>query len=157
MMFPDHEGGRESRPAVEEFLFGLFLLGVAILVLVSIRKLSMGTAGDMGPGYFPRAIAWGMALFGLFFVGKSFVTPGEKVPAPHWRGLILVPAAVGIFALLVNTAGLALASFLAMITISLASKETRLIEVLIFSALLSAASVLLFVKALSLPVPIFSW
>jgi hypothetical protein len=157
MMSPNHEAGREGRPAMEDLLFGLFLLGVAVLVLVSTRKLSIGTASDMGPGYVPQAIAWGMALFGIFFVGKSFAAPGKKVHAPYWRGLILISAAVGVFALFVNTAGLALASFLAMITVSLASKETRLIEVMIFSALISAASVLLFVKALSLPVPIFPW
>ena len=54
-------------------------------------------------------------------------------------------------------AGLALASFLSMIVASAASRETRPLEIVIFSVLISAASVLLFVRALSLPVPIFPW
>ncbi len=59
--------------------------------------------------------------------------------------------------MLVMPAGLGLASFLAMVLASLASKETRLLEVILFSAAISAASVLLFVKALAMPVPIFPW
>jgi len=147
----------KSRPAMEDLLFGLFLAGVAILVFVSTRKLTVGTAADMGPGYFPQAIAWGMLAFGVFFIGKSFVIPGEKIKGPHWRALLLVPASVAVFALLVMPAGLAIASFLAMFVVSLASKETRLLEVIAFSAAISAGSVLLFVKALALPVPIFPW
>ena len=148
---------RKSRPAMEDLLFGVFLAGLAILVFVSTARLSTGTAADMGAGYFPKAIAWGMSGFATFFIIKSFIIPGEKILPPFWRGLILVPTAVGIFALLINTAGLALASFLSMVVVSLASKETRLIEVILFSAAISAASVLLFVKALALPVPIFPW
>ncbi len=147
----------KSRPAMEDLLFGLFLAGMAALVFVSTAKLATGTAADMGAGYFPKAIAWGMVAFATFFIIKSFVVPGEKIIPPFWRGLILIPAAVGIFALLLNTAGLALASFLCMVVVSFASTETRLIEALLFSASVSAASVLLFVKALALPVPILPW
>ena len=147
----------KSRPAMEDLLFGAFLIGMAVLVFVATRKLSVGTAADMGPGYFPLAIAWLTLAFGVFFVGKSLFSEGEHIKPPHWRALILIPAAVAVFALLVMKGGLAIASFLAMVLGSLASKETRLIEVLVFSAVISTASVLLFVKALSLPVPIFPW
>ncbi len=153
----DSDKQAKSRPAMEDLLFGLFLAALAVLVFVATRKLSVGTAADMGPGYVPQAIAWGMVAFGVFFIAKSFVYPGEKIMPPHWRALILIPIAVGVFALLVRPAGLALASFLAMVVASLASKETRLLEVIIFSAAISAGSVLLFVKALALPVPIFPW
>jgi hypothetical protein len=153
----DHDTGSKSKPAMENLLFGLFLLGLAALLFFGTRKLSAGTAHDMGPAYFPRALAWGQVIFGTFLVGKSLMTSGDKVLPPNWRGLLLVPAAVGLFAFLVNTAGLALASFLSMLLVSLASKETRPLEILIFSAAMSAGAVLLFVKALSLPVPIFPW
>lgn len=147
----------KRRPAMEDLLFGLFLAALAVMVFVATRKLQVGSAADMGPGYFPQAIAWGMLAFGVFFVGKSWVIPGDTILPPHWRALILIPLAVGVFAVLVMPAGLGLASFLAMVLASLASKETRLLEVIIFSAAISAASVLLFVKALAMPVPIFPW
>ena len=152
-----HGAEPKSKPAMEDLLFGLFLLGLAALLFFGTRKLSVGTAHDMGPAYFPRARAWGQALFGIFFVGKSLAASGDRVLPPNWRGLLLVPAAVALFALMVNTAGLALASFLSMLLVSLASKETRPLEILVFSAAMSVGAVLLFVKALSLPVPIFPW
>lgn len=142
---------------MEDLLFGVFLAALAIAVFLTTRKLAVGSAADMGPGYFPQAIAWGMLGFGVFFIGKSFVVAGDPIKGPHWRALLLVPLAVGLFAALVLPAGLAVASFVAMVVGSLASKETRLLEVVVFSALVSAASVLLFVKALALPVPIFPW
>jgi len=148
---------QKRRPAMEDLLFGVFLVALAAFVFFATRKLQVGSAADIGPGYFPQAIAWGMVAFGSFFIVKSFIVAGDPIKGPHWRALILIPAAVGVFALLVQSAGLALASFCAMVVASLASKETRLGEVILFSAGISAASVLLFVKALALPVPIFPW
>lgn len=155
-MHQDHDVPK-SRPAMEDLLFGVFLIALAALVFVATRKLTVGTAADMGPGYFPMAIAWGTLGFGVYFSGKAFFVEGERIKPPHWRALILIPVAVAIFALLVMKGGLAIASFLAMVVASLASEETRFPEVLLFSAVISAGSVLLFVKALSLPVPIFPW
>lgn len=145
------------RPAMEDLLFGLFLAALAALVFAATQKLSTGTAADMGPGYFPKAIAWGLLAFAAFMVGKSFVVPGATILPPFWRGLILISLAVALFALLVTSAGLALASFVSMVVASLASRETRYLEVIVFSAAISAGTVLLFVKALALPVPIFPW
>lgn len=151
------ESSEKSKPGMEDLLFGLFLVALSVFVYISTNRLSTGTAADMGPGYFPKAIAIAMFCFGGFFTIRSFFIPGEKVTLPFWRGFILIPAATGAFALLLNPAGLAIASFTAMVLVSLASKETRFIEVLIFSACISAGTVLLFVKALAMPAPIFPW
>ena len=153
----DHADSEKSKPALADLLFGLFLAALAGVVFFATRKLPVGSAGDMGPGYVPQAIAWGTLLFGLFFAGKSFVVPGERILPPCWRPLILIPAAVGVFALLVMSAGLAIASFLSMLLASAASRETRPLEIVVFSLAISAGSVLLFVRALALPVPIFPW
>ena len=144
-------------PAPADLLFGLFLACLAGLVFWSTRKLTVGSAAEMGPGYFPRAIAWGSLAFGVFFIGKSFVVAGERILPPRLRPLILIPLSAAVFAGLVMPAGLAIASFLTMVVASAASEETKPLEILIFSLLMSAGSVLLFVSALSLPVPIFPW
>lgn len=153
----DDAAPTKRRPGMEDLLFGVFLAGLAVLVFVSTAKLMTGTAADMGPGYFPKALAWLMLGFGAFFIGKSLLVPGDPIAPPFWRGLLLIPLSVAVFALLVNTTGLALASFASMVLVSFASHETRWLEVVIFSAAVSAASVLLFVKALAMPVPIFPW
>lgn len=146
-----------KRPAMADLLFGLFLVCLAIGVFWATRKLSVGSAAAMGPGYFPLAIAWGALGFGVFFIGKSFAHAGAPISLPCWRPFILIPLAAALFALLVMPAGLALASFVAMLVASAASTETRPLEILVFSLCVSTGTVLLFVRALSLPVPIFPW
>ena len=111
----------------------------------------------MGPGYFPKALALITFGFGLLFTIRSFFMPGPKIAAPHWRGLILVCLSTTLFAALLMSLGLLICSFLAMFIGSLASPETRLREVFLFSAAISGGTVLLFVKALAMPVPIFPW
>ena len=54
-----------KRPAMADLLFGLFLVCLAIGVFWATRKLSVGSAAAMGPGYFPLAIAWGALGFGV--------------------------------------------------------------------------------------------
>ncbi|MFT3963097.1 tripartite tricarboxylate transporter TctB family protein [Propionivibrio sp.] len=156
-MMPPDSGPEKRRPALDDLLFGVFLVALSLVVFASTRRLAVGTAADMGPGYVPLAIAWGMTAFGVFFIGRSCVTPGERILPPHWRALILIPLAVAVFALLVMKAGLAIASFLAMLVASAASAETRPVEIVVFSAVVSLASVLIFVRALALPVPILPW
>ncbi len=145
----------QQRPAMADLLFGLFLAGAACLVFWATRTLPLGTAASMGPAYFPRAIAWGTLCFGVFFIVKSLIVAGAPLSPPKLRPLLLIPLAAAVFSSLVMLAGLAIASFLSMLLASAASRESRPLEILIFSLCISAGSVLLFVRALSLPVPIF--
>lgn len=151
------ESLKERKPGMEDLLFGLFLIALAVFAYSGTNNLGTGTAADMGPAYFPKAISIIMLCFGGFFAVRSFFRAGPVVTRPFWRGLILVPAAAGIFALLLEPAGLLIASFLAMTLVSLASRETRIFEVLVFNACMSVGVVLLFVKALALPARIFPW
>ena len=155
------EHGKESpgarKPGMEDLLFGLFLIALAIFVYTATNSMNTGTAADMGPAYCPKAVSLLMGAFGGFFALRSFFIAGPKITPPFWRGLILIPLAAGVFALLMNVAGLLISAFLAMVIASMASKETRPLEVLVFSACMSTGCVLLFVKALALPAPIFPW
>jgi hypothetical protein len=151
------EGQRGRSVNMQELLFGAFLIALAAGTLLTIRSLSMGSAGAMGPGYVPRAIAFGLLGFGAVLIGRAFFVSGGRMSAPLWRSLLIVPASVAVFALLLMSAGLGIASFGSMVVAALASRETRLKETVIFAAALSAGAVLLFVKVLALPVPGLPW
>jgi hypothetical protein len=140
-----------------DLLFGAFLIAVAVGTYLATRHLTFGTAADMGPGYMPRVIAAGLLGFGLYFTVKGFVAPAHRIEGVKLRPLIGILAAVAVFAFLVIKAGLALASVATIIVAGLASSETRPIENILFGTALAAAAVLLFVKALSLPVSIWPW
>jgi hypothetical protein len=71
------------------------------------------------------------------------------------RPLLSILASVGVFALTAERLGLAIASVAAVILASFATREGRLVETIAFAVVLSGAAVLLFVKLLGLPIPIW--
>lgn len=140
-----------------DLAFGAFLIAVAAGTLVATRGLNAGTAADMGPGYMPRAIALILMAFGLFFAGRGLLRGPVGIEPVQLRPILGVAAAVGVFALLIENAGLALASFAAILIAAVASRESRFVEVIVFGFAITAGAVLLFIKALALPVSIWPW
>jgi hypothetical protein len=138
-----------------DLLLGLFLLLVATLTLVATRKLGIGTAANMGPGYMPRVIAIAVMLFGAFFTGRGLLRSHLGIARVQLRSLIAIPLAVALFSLLVEFAGLAIASLVTIIVAAYATHEFRTREAVIFGVAIAAVSVLLFVQLLSLPLPIW--
>ncbi|MGQ4275090.1 tripartite tricarboxylate transporter TctB family protein [Terrihabitans sp. B22-R8] len=140
-----------------DILFGGFLILVAAGTMFATRNLTVGRAGDMGPGYMPLAISLILLGFGLVFAGRGFFRLNRGIEPVQPRPVLGIMLAVGMFALLAESAGLVLASLATIIVAGFAGRENRLIESLIFSVVLTAAAVLLFVKGLALPVPVWPW
>jgi hypothetical protein len=144
-----------SRIDWQDLLFGLFLVAVAAGTLVATRNLAVGSAADMGPGYMPRAVALGLLGFGLFFCVRGARRAGPAIVPVQARPLFAILAAVGVFALTTQRLGLVIAAIATVLVASFATRESRLLETVPFAALLAGAAVLLFVKLLALPVPIW--
>lgn len=138
-----------------DLLFGLFLLLVATGTLVATRKLGIGSAANMGPGYMPRVIAIAVIGFGLFFFGRGLLRSYQGVARVHLRPLLAIVTSVALFTLLVEVIGLAAAAVITIIAAAFATRDVRPLEAAIFAVLMATISVLLFVTALSLPVPIW--
>ena len=149
-----------SRIDWRDLLFGLFLVAVAAGALVATRNLNVGNAADMGAGYMPRVVALGLLAFGLFFCVRGVRQAGLMdaalaIEPVQLRPLLAVLGAVGLFALTADRLGLAIASVVTVILASFATREGRLRETVPFALLLSGAAVVLFVKVLALPVPVW--
>lgn len=146
-----------SRIDWRDLLFGLFLVAVAAGALVATRNLSVGHAADMGAGYMPRVVSLALLAFGLFFCARSLWRAGSAlaIEPVQLRPLLAVLGAVGIFALTAEKLGLAIAAVVTVILASFATREGRLRETVPFALLLSGAAVLLFIKVLALPVPVW--
>lgn len=144
-----------ARIDLRDALFGAFLIMVSALVFYATRKLTFGTPADMGPGFMPRVLA-GMALaFGLVFTVRGLMRPGEPIEAMQFRPLACLLAGIAAFALLGVKAGIVVAAVATIVVTALASRETRPVEIALFAIAIAGASALLFVKALSLPMPIW--
>jgi hypothetical protein len=144
-----------SRIDLQDLLFGLFLVAVAAGTLVATRNLVIGHAADMGPGYMPRVVALALMAFGLFFSGRGLWRMRVGIAPVELRPLLAILASVGVFALTAERLGLAIASVAVVILASLATREGRAVETIAFAVVLSGAAVLLFVKLLGLPIPIW--
>ena len=146
-----------TRVDLKDALFGAFLIAVAGLVLFATRSLSFGTPADMGPGFMPRALAGLAAAFGAVFLIRGLMRPGEPIDPPQARPLFCLLAAIAAFALLGAKAGLGVAAFATVVVAALGGSETKPLELVLFAAAVAVASTLLFVKALSLPLPVWPW
>ena len=137
-----------------------FWLGVVYLIagagaLRIGAEYPLGTAGRMGPGYFPAVIASVLILFGIVSVARSFVTTGDAVRIAAIKPLILITGAVVAFGLLLNGLGL-IAALAALVVMSAAASEAFRFDwkaTLGVVALIGFCS-LVFVRALGVPMPL---
>ena len=63
--------------APKDFWSGIMFLAFAAVALLTARGYSLGSAGRMGPGYFPMLLGGVLALLGLVLVLRSLVIEGE--------------------------------------------------------------------------------
>jgi hypothetical protein len=143
---------------ISDLLLGVFLCAVAGITLLATRQLKFGTLTDMGAGFMPRVLALGLLGFGVYFLICAVVRKGAAgIGALDLRPLGGVALSVAVFALTAASLGLAIGCVLTVLVAGVASKETRWRELIIFSVAMSAGAIALFVKGLSLPVPVWPW
>lgn len=136
---------------------GLALVALGAVALWLTADLAGSRGPLLGPGSLPRAAAG--IILGLGVVIAVIGWLYEDDPAARWRlrGPLFLLGAVLIFALLVRTLGLAVATPAAILVGGLASPETRPVEIVIFAVALTAFCIGLFRYALGLPIPIAPW
>ncbi len=137
-----------------DFYSGLLLVAVAAVALGYIRNLAIGTVLQMGPGYFPFGLALILLGMGLCLVVKGLLVTGSPVGQFHLRPLVLVLLSFGAFGILIERGGLILAILAQVAVAHFASRETSVRESITTGAALAAASVVLFVWLLKIPVDI---
>jgi hypothetical protein len=130
-------------------LFILFGGGACIIAL----DYAMGTAGRMGPGYFPRALGLLLAGLGVILVLRSFRLQGEPLSFPTFKPMAIVLGSVLLFGLTVNHLGLVLATIVMVLFSSTASHEYRPKESVIAALALAVFVVLAFRYGLNLQLP----
>jgi len=138
-----------------DLAFAAFLVALGALAFALAGELSVGTAAAMGPGYVPRGLALLIMFYGAVLGLRAAISGKLAFPAIEWRPLLLISASVALFAILLPFAGLALTSFAIVVCAGFAAYDVRLRENVTAAAVLAAFSILLFVSALGLPIPIW--
>ena len=121
-------------------------------------QLSVGTAAAMGPGYVPRGLAILIMIYGLVLGVRARCSGRQSFPEIAWRPLLLLSASVALFAILLPLVGLAL-SRASRSWSAQASPPTTCgcARMRCWRVALAAFAVLLFVKVLGLPIPVWPW
>ncbi len=140
----------------KEAAAGMFFVAVGMIYgSIAWSGLRIGSALQMGPGYFPIVLAGVLVVFGVIMIARAFIRAGETPIGPvPWRSLLLILAATVFFATFIERVGLFPGVFITAAIASLAYSELRPLRILTVSAGLAAFCTLVFAYAVRVPIPV---
>jgi hypothetical protein len=138
----------------KDFWSGVIFLAVAVIFIGFGRNHPMGTAMHMGPAYFPTVLGGLLALIALILIVRALLNPGPSVGRLAVGKLGLITASNVLFALLLRRVGLAGAIVLLVIIGAYASMRFRWYVAVALAIGLALGSSVVFVRLLSLPIPV---
>ena len=138
------------------FWAGLMFLAFGLFFAVwAVTNYQMGTAVRMGPAYFPAVLGGLLAFLGLVVLGMSVTVRGPRVDPFHFRPLILILGANVAYGYAMKPLGLVLATAVLVFISAFGGHEFKWKEVALLYVFLIVFSVLVFVKGLGLPFPLW--
>ena len=142
----------------KEFWSGVMftLFGVAAVFIG--QDYTIGSAGKMGPGYFPTALGSILAVLGLIAIVRSFLKAGEGFDQFAIKPGFLVLLSVFLFGILMRGAGM-VAAVLALVMVSAyASSQFRFKSTVLLAIGGAVFCAIVFVLGLGVPMPLLgSW
>jgi hypothetical protein len=141
--------------APKDFWSGIMFIAFAAVAMLTARGYSLGSAGRMGPGYFPMLLGGALGVLGLILVARSLVVEGETIGRLRLLPLLVIALGVCLFGLAIERLGLLIALIAATGVTAFASRDSRPLEVAALAFVLAVFSVAVFVLALRLPLPIW--
>jgi putative tricarboxylic transport membrane protein len=139
----------------QDLLAGLLFVAIASGALWIAWDYPTGSAVRMSSGYVPRLLCLLLAVIGIFVALRSFVIEGPALTAVRPRPLLLITAAVVVFAFSIQTLGLVLATALITIIGGFASPQVRIVEMIAAAAVLAVMTTAIFIWGIGLPIPIW--
>ena len=137
----------------KDFWAGVLFIAFGGAACVIALDYAMGTAARMGPGYFPRVLGLLLCALGALLVLRSFKLQGAPLSFPTFKPIAIVLGSVVLFGLVVNKAGLVIATLLLVLVSSTASHEYRWRESIVAAIALAVFVVVAFRYGLGLQLP----
>jgi hypothetical protein len=138
----------------KDFWIGIIFLFFGMAAVVLGFDYPMGTAGRMGPAYFPTVLGGLLTLIGFVGVIRSCLRPGEAIGRFHLKEMALILVSVVLFGILVRGGGLLPAVLVIVLLSAYASPKFTWGASLLLAGGLAIFAVVVFVKLLGLPMPI---
>jgi hypothetical protein len=138
----------------KDFWTGIIFLFFGLAAVILGLDYPMGSAGRMGPAYFPTVLGGLLILVGVIGVIRSFIAHGEPVGKFYIKEIVLILVAVLLFGFLMRKAGLVPAVLVLVLMSAYASPKFTWGASLLLAGGLAIFAVVVFVKLLGLPMPI---
>jgi hypothetical protein len=138
-----------------DFYAGALIAAIGAGAMYEGWQYGIGGLSDMGSGFFPVALGAGMVVLGAVMAAIGAPAPdGHAASTPDWRGAIAIVAAVALFIVLADNAGLAPATFACVFAGALGTRSTTIGEAALLAAGVTVFGVLLFAYGLKVQFPI---
>jgi len=141
----------------KDFWAGVVYIAFGLAAIIIAYSYPVGSAGRMGPGYFPRGLGILLILLGLILAVRSLRVRGTPLTFGSFKPLLIVVGSVVLFGIAAPKLGLLVATVLLVVASSTASDEFRWKEAIIASVCLAAFAWLAFAKGLNLQLPVWPW
>lgn len=145
----------QVRRALKDIIAGAIFVAIGVAFATGSLAYDIGSPLRMGPGYVPLALGIMLVGLGLLVVVKGFVAgSGEPIGDVDWRALILITAALLFFGITIRGLGVIGALFGTTLLAALARSATSVRDAFLLALGLTALSVLIFIVALQLRLPL---
>lgn len=139
------------------FAAGVLFLTVAAFYFFASFNYVTGTAGRMGPGFFPKMVSILLALVSVAIIIGAMAPRAavEKLEKWDFKGLLWIAGSVVLFGVALDPLGLVGALVLLIIVSSMASPEFGWRGTIINTVVLVIFCVVVFVYGISLQFPVW--
>ena len=138
----------------KDFLAGMLLIGTGGAAMFIAQGYRFGSVTRMGPGFFPTVLGAILVVLGVCIIVLGLRNSERILANLSVRALLLLPLSLVLFGILMDKAGF-IPALAALIFLSAAAgKGFRLVEVLILTVVVTAATSALFIWGLELPYPL---
>lgn len=145
---------------VRESMAGVTLLAIGLFVaLYASSHYEIGVPARMGPGFFPAALGWIVAVLGAIVFAFSFRKTVHVLTPPPFalRSFLAVVIAVAAFSVLIERVGLMPTALVLAVIASMAGRNFRLGRALLLGVFLAVLSWLIFTVGLKMTLPAFKF
>ena len=145
------------RKSLADLLAGTVFIGFGLAFgVATLADYEIGTPLAMGPGFLPLLLAGVLVVLGIVIIGSGLLAAREEVVGTvPWRGVVLLPLAFIVFGLTVRNLGVVPALFITTLLAAFSSTRMGVLSGLAITVGLTVVSVLIFVVALQLRLPLF--
>lgn len=141
---------------LEDIVAALVTAGIGIFIVTEARGYRMGSLTSMGPGYFPTILGWTMIGLAVLILVTSRPSGTPEAPGrDQIRGMLLVAAAFGAFALTIERFGMVPSVTLSVLLASLANERTTPLTGLLLGLGTATVCALIFRVGLGLQIEAF--